>query len=330
MPPKQRETTKKEAPASLADLKKKRAQSDSAAASRRVAVAGVMVLLAVLGAFVLRRENLQDHPQYKEALRILRNDGLEASDLNIRMALRLIDVATQPYSEKAFKVVDPQEWAPRCSQVGRSCQERPRVGVVRRLSEGEETSLLELEAERAKVWLIEDLVSEEEAASLMRRIARVNFTTSPTNHATGQDWRSSSSAVIPRSDPEMQVLLQRAAALCGVPLSHLEAPQVVRYRPGERYQPHMDSEGAHHRHWTLLLYLNDPGGGGATAFPLLDLKVLPAPRTAVFWENLRTEAGHPDPVRNYFTVHDGQAPTGSEPKFAVNLWVRAAPYDPGM
>merc|ERR1712194_339804 len=284
----------------------------------RLGLGGGAVLVAILIAVVTRQPKLEDHTQYQEARRILRNDGLEANDNNLRLALRMIDAATQPYSEDKFQVIDPRRWVR---------GDRPQ-STTKQLSDGSSVSLVEVATKDAKVWIIEDLVSETEAAALMNRIGRINFTTSPTNHETGQEWRSSSSSLISRSDPDMQALLQRAAALCSVPLTHLENPQVVRYRPGERYQPHMDSEGAHHRHWTLLLYLNDPGSGGATAFPLLNLKVLPAPRVAVFWENLRAETGHAEQVRNYFTVHDGQPPTGSEPKFAVNLWVRGAPYDP--
>jgi len=108
----------------------------------------------------------------------------------------------------------------------------------------------------------------------------------------------------------------------------MEAPQVVRYRPGERYQPHMDSDGPAHRHWTLLLYLNDPSNGGETNFPLLGMKVMPTPGAALMWENLRKENGQT--VRNYYTLHDGQAPKGNEAKFAVNLWVRNSEYTPDL
>mmetsp|Transcript_129953 Transcript_129953/g.238840 ORF Transcript_129953/g.238840 Transcript_129953/m.238840 type:complete len:276 (+) Transcript_129953:2-829(+) len=271
----------------------------------------------------------EEHPQYSEALRILRGDGLPANDANVRFVLQLIDAATQPYSERGFRVVDPREWSPHCQASGKICRSRPQVEERRSLQDRNVT-VTQVASQDAKVWVIENLISEEEGETLLRRASELNFSASPTHHPDGQDWRSSSTAMASREDPAFSGLLQRAASLCGVPVSFSERPQIVRYLPGERYQPHMDSEGPHHRHWTLLLYLNDPGSGGATSFPLLRTKIAPVPFTAVLWENLRLE---PDVeggrlVRNYYTLHDGQAPTGASPKFAVNVWIRNAAFTP--
>uniref|UniRef100_A0A7S1F6M8 Fe2OG dioxygenase domain-containing protein n=1 Tax=Noctiluca scintillans TaxID=2966 RepID=A0A7S1F6M8_NOCSC len=181
-------------------------------------------------------------------------------------------------------------------------------------------TLLSLESELAKVWLIEDLISDEEQETIMQSVGEMNFTTSPTERADGQEWRSSSS-VYSFPDEVFGALVRRVAVLCGVPENFVERPQVVRYLPGEKYHPHMDSGGPDHRHWTVLLYLNDPGGGGSTAFPLLKLQVVPAPRAAVFWQNLRPVDGESRLVRNYNTVHEGRPPTSTTPKYAVNIWV---------
>jgi len=292
----------------------------------RFGIAASVAALVLLAAVFWQPRRLEDHEQYQEALRVLHGDNLEATDSNVRSALRLIDVATQSYDDGDLKVVDPRDWPPRCGDQNRACRERPVPAKIRHLSDGSNVSLLEIENTNAKVWVVEDLISEAERAVLLHKAVEINFTQSPTNHATGQDWRSSSSAIASRSEPVFQSLLRRTAALCDVPLTFIEAPQIVRYKPGERYKPHLDSEGPEHRHWTLLLYLNDPGIGGATAFPLLGFKVLPAPGVAVFWQNLRPETGRL--VRNYYTLHDGQAPLGSKMKYAVNLWVRSSTYDP--
>merc|ERR1740139_101222 len=108
MPPKKVPT--KESPPSLSQLKKQRAQSDSTAAWARLGLGGAAVLVAILIAVLTRQPNLEDHAQYQEAQRILRNDGLEANDKNLRLALRMIDVATQPYNEDKFQVIDPRRW----------------------------------------------------------------------------------------------------------------------------------------------------------------------------------------------------------------------------
>jgi len=313
-------------PVSLAAIRKQR-ERQQALAGRIGAglVAGLALGAALLGA-VRGRGSPEAHPQHTEAVRILRNDGLEASEGNVRAALRLVDAATQPYDDRRFRTVDPSDWAPRCTAMRRACGRRPEVAETRRDEKGHEVRLLGLASGDANVWLVEDFVSEEDAERLLDAAHDANFSTSPTQRSEGQDWRSSSSALLPRGSPAAHRVAERAAAVCGVPVSFVEDLQVVRYRPGERYQPHLDSEGPDHRHWTLLLYLNDPGSGGATGFPLMGLKVMPSPRAALLWENLRPEPDMPRPVRNYNTLHDGQAPTGREPKYAVNVWVRNAEY----
>lgn len=313
-------------PQSLAALRKQRATQQAPERNTRLvflcAAAGTLIAALGIALYLagLRREaRPEEHPHYREALRVLGNDGLTPTDNNVRFALHLIDAATKPYSNHDFQTIDPSSWSPEPTSVLKNIQ-----------ADGHNLTLLPLDTRFAKVWLVKDFVSQEEAAELLVLGNRADFGTSMTKHSDGQEWRSSSSAVLKRGNAVVDRLRQRAAIVCGVRVSFVEDLQIVRYRPGERYQPHMDSDGPHHRHWTLLLYLNDPGGGGATGFPLLQLRVMPSPRAAIFWENLRSEPGMDMPVRNYHTLHDGQAPTGEHPKLAVNIWVRKSEYVPGM
>jgi len=314
-------------PPSLAALRKQRAKQQTpvqptrwfilcAASGTLIAALGLMLLYLTRARIEIRPE---EHAHYREALRVLGNDGLEPTDNNVRFALRLIDAATTPYSNHDFQTIEPFGWLPGPTSVVKDIE-----------ADGHNLTLLPLETGFAKVWLVKDFVSQEEASELLTLGSRADFGTSFTKHSDGQEWRSSSSAVLKRDNAVVDRLRRRAAMVCGVRTSFVEDLQIVRYRPGERYQPHMDSDGPHHRHWTLLLYLNDPGGGGATGFPLLQLRVMPAPRAAILWENLRSEPGIALPIRNYYTLPDGQAPTGEHPKFAVNIWIRNSEYAPGM
>lgn len=295
-------------------LRKRREQQDTTQGSLRAILLFIAVsIIAVLRWFYGTKdaEEAAAAAAIREATRILRNDGLEATDENVNAATQLIAAATRPYDENEFNIVT-------VSSISTSSR-------THRLLDDHNVSMVSLEQQRAKLWVIEDFVSEREASDLLEAVSELDFVASPTNHQEGQDWRSSSSAVASNISA-FRILVRRAAALCKVPLSYVEDPQVVRYRPGEKYQPHLDSSGPAHRHWTLLLYLNDPGGGGATAFPLLNMKVMPLPQHAAFWENLRHDSASDIVVRNYYTLHDGQAPTGQEAKYAVNIWVRNAPY----
>lgn len=83
---------------------------------------------------------------------------------------------------------------------------------------------------------------------------------------------------------------RKAEALTGIPKAHGEAFNVLRYRPGGRYETHYDyfddeeyGPQASQRAATLLVYLKVPprngggigdggGGGGETCFPLAELE----------------------------------------------------------
>eukprot|EP00927_Polykrikos_kofoidii_P056569 TRINITY_DN50671_c0_g1_i1.p1 TRINITY_DN50671_c0_g1~~TRINITY_DN50671_c0_g1_i1.p1 ORF type:complete len:351 (-),score=27.29 TRINITY_DN50671_c0_g1_i1:106-1158(-) len=306
-------------------------------------VIGIVALVTLIDFLVkaARTKRPEEHPHYKEALVILRNDGLSDTTLNVLHALRLMDAATEPYSDIGFWTVDPLDWPPRCHNGTRTCSDVRSYESQRNLSfhvpllfgpreTGMSLSKLELEGDRAKVWLIEGLIDDYQRRVLFDKAKHLQYLASPTDHAEGQHWRSSSSALLSKDDPALQDVLEHAATLCGVPVDYVEPPQIVRYFRGESYRPHMDSEGPHHRHWTLLLYLNDldGGGGGGTVFPLLGLRVLPAPGTAIFWENLReSETSNPTGlVRNYDSLHAGEAVSGSIPKYAMNIWIRNKKY----
>jgi len=319
-------------------LRKQRAKQEPLGEWQRVGIGALAAAIGVvLLATVFRPQQPHEHPSYQEALRVLRNDDLEATDRNVRFALQLIDIATTPFAERperGFQTVDSREWMPQCAATGASrvCRRHPPILDVKSDESGFNMSLTELESSNARIWLIENFVTEEERSKLLQRVAEMNFSTSSTNHADGQSWRTSASAMSAKDDPAFALVQQRAAALCGVPASFVEATQAVRYEAGERYNPHMDSEGADHRHWTVLLYLSDSGDGGYTSFPLLKTKVRPTPGAAVFWENLRAE---PEPagerlVRNYYTLHESQPHAGEVPKVALNLWVRNAKYTEGL
>ena len=52
--------------------------------------------------------------------------------------------------------------------------------------------------------------------------------------------RTSSTALLPASDPIVRAVTERAAYVTGYPYSNVEPLQLVRYEPGQRYEPHFD------------------------------------------------------------------------------------------
>jgi hypothetical protein len=111
----------------------------------------------------------------------------------------------------------------------------------------------------------------------------------------------------------------RAAALVGLPYTHLEAVYVTRYQEGGHYNEHVDY-GDHYnidRLYTILLYLNDldPAYGGGTAFPRLNIKVQPKLGRAVSWTNL-----NPDRSPHWETSHAALPVKAGGEKWAIQFW----------
>lgn len=123
---------------------------------------------------------------------------------------------------------------------------------------------------------------------------------------------------------------ERIAGLVGMPLSHAESFQVIRYAPGAEYRAHFDAFDPRtetgKRNWriggqrliTVLGYLNDVKKGGATRFNKLDISVEPEAGKLLVFHNC--EAGT---IRKHpLSLHAG-CPVEKGEKWAFNLWFRA-------
>ncbi|WP_025895709.1 2OG-Fe(II) oxygenase [Kordiimonas gwangyangensis] len=86
-------------------------------------------------------------------------------------------------------------------------------------------------------------------------------------------------------DPACKRIALKVAGLVGVPLTHAEKFQLIRYGVGKEYKPHFDSfdpsttsgqrnmKGGGQRIITVLGYLNKVARGGATEFPKLGISI---------------------------------------------------------
>lgn len=134
--------------------------------------------------------------------------------------------------------------------------------------------------------------------------------------------RSSETALIfgpRRMDPEWVPLACRAAAVTGLPYTHLEGVYVTRYQEGQRYDEHVDygDKFAVDRLYTILLYLNDvpEEQGGATAFPNLNVQVQPRAGRAVSWTNM-----NPDGSAHSESSHAALPVKAGGEKWTIQFW----------
>ena len=111
---------------------------------------------------------------------------------------------------------------------------------------------------------------------------------------------------------------RRIAALSGTGPAQGEPLQVLRYRPGGEYKPHMDALPAepNQRILTVLVYLSDDYDGGETRFVRTGLTYRGRAGDALLFRNAGAD-GRPDPQ----ALHAG-LPVTRGVKYLASRWIR--------
>jgi len=123
-------------------------------------------------------------------------------------------------------------------------------------------------------------------------------------------------------DLVINALNRRIAALSGTRLDQGEPLQLLRYRPGGEYKPHMDALPAepNQRILTVLVYLSDDYEGGETGFPNTGLSFRGRTGDALLFRNAGAD-GRADPL----SLHAG-LPVTRGTKYLASRWIRAARF----
>lgn len=125
------------------------------------------------------------------------------------------------------------------------------------------------------------------------------------------------------------------AALCdlmAIDPIYGEPLQGQRYAVGQQFKLHTDyfeplgldydkfCSVAGQRTWTAMIYLNEPGAGGATRFKAIDKIVQPETGKLLVWNN-RQDDGQPNPQ----TIHQGMKVRAGT-KYVLTKWFRERPW----
>ena len=174
------------------------------------------------------------------------------------------------------------------------------------------------------LFAVDGFLTSAECEALVRR-ARGRCRASTT--VGESDQRRSMTYDVP--DGEGAVLLERASALTGMPVGHMERAQVTHYSTREMYyRRHLDApdpdtpEGrafcasSGNREVTVLVYLNDVAEGGETVFDFHRVRPV-AGKAIVFFPSTNG-------VRDERLYH-AAAPTPHE-KWVAQVWIRQRPY----
>jgi len=228
--------------------------------------------------------------------------------------------------------------APALTPASRAATPRPSAAAgsnVFRHEDREIPILFKLESPR--IMLLQNLLDHAECDALVT-LARNRLQRSPVvNPDTGDenliDARTSMGAMFQVGEHALlQRIEARIAAVTGVPVDHGEGLQILNYKPGGEYQPHFDFFNPKRpgearqlrvggqRVATMVIYLNSPPAGGATAFPRIGLDVAPVKGNAVLFSYKL-----PDGTLDERTLHAG-LPVEAGEKWIATKWLREQPY----
>jgi prolyl 4-hydroxylase len=178
-------------------------------------------------------------------------------------------------------------------------------------------ALIELAAPLVRRSEIVDARTGEVRADPMRTSSHVTF--SPRQH-----------------DHVLEAIEQCISRISGLPALNGEFVQILRYRIGEEFKPHVDyfnetgdaayrslADGGQ-RAQTVLMYLNEGYAGGSTAFPKLQLTIQGRRGDMLHFHNLAADGlGHRDSLHAGMPVTDGE-------KWLLSKWIRAESYPPRL
>ncbi len=174
-----------------------------------------------------------------------------------------------------------------------------------------------------------------DAAECEALVARIDAQRRPSglaDHYGDADFRTSETCDLGGDDPFVTSVVARLAAYAGLDPRHAEPLQGQRYAVGQEFKAHTDTfepggpdydrycSVSGQRTWTLMVYLNEPGAGGATRFKRLGKIIQPETGKLLAWNNLL-----PDGQPNYDTLHQG-VPVRSGTKYIITCWFRQQPW----
>ena len=191
--------------------------------------------------------------------------------------------------------------------------------------------------ESPRVWTAERFTTPELCEWLIFR-GRDRFKPALMRDATtgvaeALDSRTCSDFVFDVVDGGLVMLLLRVKVsnVTGIPVPHMEPPQIFHYAVGQEIKPHYDylfdgqtaygADGTYtgDRLATFLLYLNDGYEGGELTFPYGDYRYKGSAGDGIFFASQRENK--PDPK----SLH-GATPVTRGEKFILSQWIHNQPF----
>lgn len=189
-----------------------------------------------------------------------------------------------------------------------------------------------LDTDRAELYVIEDFLDAQECRRVIEIMkGSLRRSTITVDNEPDKYFRKSRTCDLSFIDvPVVRRLDRTICDAMRIPPALAEPTQGQYYDVGDEFKAHTDYFEAYElerfstptlgqRTWTFMMYLNEPEGGGETAFVNLGLSIKPKTGRAVIWNNL-TPLGEPNPD----TLHQGTPVTAGH-KAIITKWFRRPP-----
>jgi prolyl 4-hydroxylase len=223
-------------------------------------------------------------------------------------ALRLLQQNAYPGAAAELALIEKMRLGasgdPLDLPAGETLSDRPWVATLPGLFSAAECDFLVAEA---SPWLHPSLVIDPRTGAQLRNPIRTS---------------DSMSFAYVQEVPAVHALNRRLAAATGTDVRQGEALQVLRYRPGQEYRPHMDAVAGepNQRILTALVYLNEDYEGGETLFLRTGLEFKGGKGDALVFRNAL-----PDGRADEMAQHAG-LPVGAGEKLIASRWIRARTF----
>ena len=185
---------------------------------------------------------------------------------------------------------------------------------------------------RLSLFIKRDFLKPEECARIIELIDERRRPSTIADDLGDPLFRTSETCDLDHADPAVVALDAKLAAFTGLDPAHGEPLQGQRYAVGQEFKLHTDyfepngpdflryCAVAGQRTWTAMIYLNEPGAGGATRFKRIDKTVRPETGKLLAWNNRL-----PDGRVNPDTLHHGMKVRAGT-KYIVTKWYRERPW----
>ena len=187
-------------------------------------------------------------------------------------------------------------------------------------------------SERVDLFIKRAFLSPKECEELIELIDAGRRPSTLADHFGDAPYRTSESCDLNSCNPGVLQAEARIAEITGLDPACGEPLQGQRYAVGQEFKAHTDyfepngidyaryCSQSGQRTWTVMIYLNQPGAGGATRFKTINKIIQPETGKLLAWNNLARGGGvNPDTLHQGMKVRQGT-------KYIITKWYRQRPW----